>query len=351
MPKHAVLKHGKIGQIGNPWSKLGNHVSNGPFRLKSYRRNDHVEVERNPYYWNAKNVSLNGIRFLPVSNPFTEARMFRDGQMHVTYSAPKEVVDFMKKTDPASLRQEPYFGTDILRFNNKRKPMDDVRVRRALSMTLDRDALCKNIYSGYLPAYGYTPPTAGYQPPDMVKFDPKEAKRLFAEAGYPDGKGFPRLKLLVSSREAAATMGSATQAMFREHLGVEIEIEYKEWTAYLVAMQSLDFDLCSGGWIGDYIDPLTFLEMWTPGNGNNNTGWESQAFLDKINLSLKVSDPAERYTILKQAEEILLTDTPMTPIAWRSKNYLIHPSVKGWDPVLLDCHPYTNVSLVPQKKD
>jgi oligopeptide transport system substrate-binding protein len=157
--------------------------------------------------------------------------------------------------------------------------------------------------------------------------------------------------MLVSSREAAATIGAATQAMFREHLGVEIEIENKEWTAYLVAMQSLDFDLCSGGWIGDYIDPLTFLEMWTPGNGNNNTGWESQEFLNQINLALQVSDPTERYALLRKAEEILLNDAPMAPIAWRSKNYLIHPSVKGWDPVLLDCHPYNSVRLVQPKKD
>ncbi|MES2980941.1 MAG: peptide ABC transporter substrate-binding protein [Verrucomicrobiota bacterium] len=349
VPKHAVTKHGEIGTIGNPWSKVKNHVSNGPFRLKSYRRNHHIEVEQNPYYWNAKNVSLKGIRFLPISNSFTEARMFRDGQLHVTYSAPKEVVDLMKKTDPSVLRQEPYFGTDILRFNTTRKPMDDVRVRRALSMTLDRDALCKNVYSGYNPTFGLTPPTDGYQPPRGVKFDPTEAKKLFAEAGFPDGKGFPTLKLLVSSREAAATIGAATQAMWREHLGVEIEIENKEWTAYLVAMQSLDFDMVSGGWIGDYIDPLTFLEMWTPGNGNNNTGWVSQPYLDKLNESLKVTDPTERYIFLKQAEEILLADAPMAPVAWRSKNYLIHPSVKGWDPVLLDCHPYTNVRLVPQK--
>jgi oligopeptide transport system substrate-binding protein len=351
VPKHVVLKHGKIGMIGNPWSKVENHVSNGPFMLKSFRRNDHIEVERNPYYWDAKNVSLNGIRFIPVSNPFTEARMFRDGQMHVTYSAPKEVVDMMKKKNPEVLRQEPYFGTDILRFNNKRKPMDDVRVRRALSMTLDRAALCDNIYSGYKPAYGLTPPTDGYEPPRLVKFDPEEARKLLAEAGFPGGKGFPRLKMLVSSREAAATIGAATQAMFREHLGVEIEIENKEWTAYLVAMQSLDFDLCSGGWIGDYIDPLTFLEMWTPGNGNNNTGWESQEFLDQINLALQVSDPAERFALLRKAEEILLNDAPMAPVAWRSKNYLIHQSVKGWEPALLDCHPYTNVSLVQPKKD
>ncbi len=351
VPKHAVLKHGKIGMIGNPWSKVENHVSNGPFRLKSYRRNDHIEVERNPYYWDAKNVSLNGIRFLPVSNPFTEARMFRDGQIHVTYSAPPEMVDYMKKNNPVALRQEPYFATDILRFNNKRKPMDDVRVRRALSMTVDRDSLCNNIYRGYKAAYGLTPPTDGYQPPRGVKFDPDEAKKLMAAAGYPGGKGFPRLKLLVSSREAAGTTGAALQAMLREHLGVEIEIEYKEWTAYQVAMQSLDFDLVLGGWSGDFIDPLTFLEIFTPGNGNNNTGWVSQPYLDKINLSLQTSDPIERYSILKEAEEILLADASMAPVAWRSKNYLIDPSVKGWDPVLLDCHPYTNVSLVPKKKD
>jgi oligopeptide transport system substrate-binding protein len=351
VPKHVVLKHGTIGQIGNPWSKPANHVGNGPFRIKSYRRTDHIEVERNPYYWNARNVSLNGIRFLPINNPYTEARMFRDGQIHVTYTAPAEVVDMMKKNHPSVLRQEPYFGTDLFRFNTTRKPMDDIKVRRALSMTLDRQALCENVYRGYVPPYGLTPPTRDYQPPADVKFDIAEAKKLFAEAGFPDGKGFPRLKLLVSSREAAATIGAATQAMWRQHLGVEIEIEHKEWTAYLVAMQSLDFDICSGGWIGDYIDPLTFLEMWSPGNGNNNTGWVSQPFADKLAESFQLTDPSERYAKLKQAEQILLAEAPMAPVAWRSKNYLIHPSVKGWNPLLLDCHPYTSVRLVPRKKD
>lgn len=351
VPKHAILKYGTIGQIGNPWSKSENHVGNGPFRIKSYRRNDHIEVERNPYYWNEKNVALNGIRFLPITNSYTEARMFRDGQIHVTYTAPVEVVDMMKKNNSPVLRQEPYFGTDLFRFNTTRKPMDDVKVRRALSMTLDREALCKNVFRGYHTPYGLTPPTLGYQPPHDVKFDPVEAKKLFVEAGFPDGKGFPRLKLLVSSREAAATTGAAVQAMWREHLGVEIEIENKEWTAYLVAMQSLDFDICAGGWIGDFIDPLTFLEMWSPGNGNNNTGWFSQPFADKLAESFQLTDPAERYSKLKQAEQILLAEAPIAPVAWRSKNYLIHPSVQGWDPLLLDCHPYTSVRLVPQEKD
>ncbi|MEP2776980.1 MAG: peptide ABC transporter substrate-binding protein [Luteolibacter sp.] len=349
VPKHAVLKYGEIGLRGNAWSKPERLVSNGPFRIKSFRRNDHIEVERNPYYWDAENVTLNGIRFLPISNTFTEARMFRDGQLHITYSAAPEVVDLMKKENPAAVRQEPYYGTDLYRFNTTRKPLDDVRVRRALSMAVDRESLCRNVYRGYEPAHGFTPPTAEYTPPDLVKFDPKAAQKLLAEAGFPGGKGFPRLKLLIASRETAATLATAVQAMWREHLGVEVEIENKEWTAYLVATHNLEYDIAAGGWIGDYIDPLTFLEMWTPGNGNNNTGWDSRPFADKLSESFQATDAADRGRLLFEAETIFLEDSPVIPIAWRGKNYLVDPSVKGWEPLLLDNHPFIRVKLVPQE--
>lgn len=349
VPKHSVLKYGPIDMIGNPWSKAENLVSNGPYRIKSFRRNDHIEVERNPYYWDAENVSLNGVRFLPISNIFTEARMFRDGQLHVTYTAPPEVIDLMKKVDPGAIRQEPYLGTVLYRFNTTRKPLDDKRVRRALSMSLDREALCENVFRGYTPAYGMTPPMGDYDPPHGISFDPVAARKLLSEAGFPDGKNFPRLKLLIASRESAATLATAVQAMWREHLGVDVEIENKEWTAYIVATQSLEYDIVAGGWIGDYIDPLTFLEMWTPGNGNNNTGWDSKPFAEALNESFKVTAPADRYKFLKQAESILLEDSPIAPIAWWGKNYLLSPSVKGWNPLLLDGHPFKSLRLVPAK--
>ena len=350
VPKHSVLNYGSIGQRGNAWSKPNNLVSNGPFRIKSFRRNDHIEVERNPYYWDAANVTLNGIRFLPISNFFTEARMFRDGQLHITYTAAPEVVDLMKREDPSVLRQEPYYGTDLYRFNTTHEPLNDARVRRALSMAMDRKLLCDNIYRGYSPAYGFTPPTDGYTPPDLVKFDPVAARKLMAEAGFPEGKGFPRLKLLIaSSNETAATLAAAVQAMWRENLGVEVEIENKEWTAYIVAVQNFEYDIAAGAWIGDYIDPLTFLEMWTPGNGNNNTGWASKPFADKLSESYQATDPKERGRLLFEAETIFLEDSPVVPIAWRGKNYLVDSAVKGWEPLLLDNHPFTRVQLVPQK--
>lgn len=350
VPKHVVEKYGDVGKIvGNRWATAEHLVGNGPFRIKSFRRNDHIEVERNPYYWNAKNVSLNGIRFLPVSNVFTEARMFRDGQLHITSTAAPEIVDQMKKISPGSLRQEPFLSSDFFRFNTTRAPLNDVRVRQALSKALDRQALCDSVYRGATPAYGITPPMGPYDPPRTAGYDPVQARALLAEAGFPGGKDFPRLKLLIASKETNLTLATAVQAMYRRDLGIEIEIENKEWTAYLDATQKMEYDIVSSGWLGDFIDPLTFLEMWIPGGDHNSTGWVNEGFVENLEKSFQATDPDLRYGYLKAAEAILLEDAPIAPIAWRGKNFLIHPSVKGWDPLLLDAHPYPFVRLDPKE--
>jgi oligopeptide transport system substrate-binding protein len=347
VPRHIVLKHGKIDQRGNPWTRPENIVGNGPYQMKSWRRNDHIEVERNPYYWDAENVTLNGVRFLPITNLFTEGRMFRDDQLHMTYGATPEVVDLMKKKHPEELRQEPYVGTLFYRCNTTRPYLADPRVRRALSYAIDRKALCENVFRGFTPASAMTPAMGGYQPPHLAGFDPEKARELLAEAGYPNGKGLPRLKILIASRETAATVAQAIQAMWRETLGVEVEIENKEWNAYIIAMQELDYDVASAGWIGDYLDPLTFLEMWTPGNGNNNTGWDNPRFADLLKQSFQDADGTHRYKLLHQAETLLLEEAPVLVIANHARNYLIHPSVQGWHPLLLANNPYQYLRLVP----
>lgn len=350
VPRHVVLKHGTMTQKGNPWSKLGNIVSNGPYQLKSWRRTDHLEVERNPHYWGAADVTLNGVRFLPINNSYTEARMFRDGQMHITYTAPPEIVDLMLKENPKVLRQEPYVGTLFFRCNTKRKPLEDVRVRRALSLSFNQQEICDKILRGYKPAFGMTPPMAGYDTPHAISYDPETARKLLTEAGFPaaaDGKrtSFPRLKILLASRETAATVAQAIQAMWRKELGIEVEIENKEWTAYLAAMQEFEYDLASSGWIGDYLDPLTFLEMWSDGNGNNLTGWTNPKFEDLLKQSHQEADPAKRYAILRDAETIMTAEAPVLLLAWYARNYLMDPSVENWHPLLLDNHPYDVLRL------
>lgn len=345
VPRHVVLRHGTMTQKGNPWSKLGKIVSNGPYQLKSWRRTDHLEVERNPHYWGADKVTLNGVRFLPISNSYTEARMFRDGQIHTTYTAPPEIVDLMLKENPSVLRQEPYVGTVFIRCNTTRKPLDDVRVRRALSLSFNQQEICDKILRGYKPAFGMTPPMAGYDTPHAISYNPEEARKLLADAGYPGGKGFPRLKYLIASRETAATVAQAIQAMWRKELGIEVEIENKEWTAYLAAMQDLDYDLAGSGWIGDFLDPLTFLEMWSDGNGNNLTGWTHPKFEELLKQSHQEADPARRYVILRDAETILTSEAPVVLVAWYARNYLLDPSVENWHPLLLDNHPYDVLRL------
>jgi len=347
VPRHIILKHGTIAQRGNPWTRPENIVVNGPYQLKSWRLTDHIEVERNPYYWDAANVVLNGIRFLPIGNLYTEARMFRDGQLHMTYGCTPEIVDLMKKENPKELRQELYVGTSFYRCNTTRKPLDDVRVRRALSAVIDQKAICDNVFRGYTPAYAMTPPMGDYQPPHPPEISIEKARSLLAEAGFPGGKGFPRLKILIASRETAATQAQALQAMWRDQLGVEVEIENKEWNAYITAMQELDYDIASAGWVGDYLDPLTFLEMWTPGNGNNLTGWNSPEYVKLLKQSFQEADPAHRFDLLRQAESIFVDEAPVLLVGWQSRNYLVHPSVDGWHPLLLANNPYQFIRLVP----
>jgi oligopeptide transport system substrate-binding protein len=179
--------------------------------------------------------------------------------------------------------------------------------------------------------------------------DKEKARRLFAEAGYPGGKDFPRLKVLIASREVSATLAQALQAMWRETLGIEVEIENKEWNAYLVAMQDLDYDIANAGWVGDYLDPLTFLEIWTAGNGNNNTGWDSPEFGGLLQKSFMETDGQRRLELLQQAETVLIKEAPILVVAWQARNYLVHPAVEGWHPLLLSTNPYQFIRLAPRR--
>jgi len=356
VPEHVIMARGngetrleKMTDRGSDWTHVEHFAGNGPFQLKSWRFGDYIEVERNPRYWDAETVGLNGIRFIAIQNPYTETRTFLAGGLHTTYSVPAELVPLYAESHPQYLRQEPYVGTMFLRFNVERGPLTDPRVRKALSMALDREAIVRNLMFGFTPASSITPPMGDYIPPEVARFDPEEARRLLAEAGYPDGKGFPStpLELLTASIESSRTRAEVCQAMWKEHLGLDIALKMVEWTTLISTMQQRNFEINSGGWIGDYLDPSTFLFMWTKDNGNNNTNWWSAEYEEKLRLAGQESDASERYRILREAEEILLNDAPIAPIAHYVRNYLHHPSVEGWHPLLLDNHPYKHIRLTP----
>lgn len=349
VPKHVILRHGEINTaFASPWTRPGNLVGNGPFMLKEWITNHRIELVRNPHYWDAERVSLKGIRYLPVNNPYTETRMFGDGQLHVTYTIPSELIPFAQDRYPEMIRQEPYVGVYFLRANTRRPPFDNAQVRTAFSSAIHQRAITdKILQGGQKPASGIVPPFGQYQPPAVVAFDPARAQDLLQASGY-DPAGKKDITLLTTQSDSARRMAEALQAMWKEHLGINIRIVEREWTTYLQRQYDGDFDLAIGGWIGDYLDPTTFLEMWIKDGGNNNTGWDSPEYERLLKQAENTADVEERMSILSEAEGILLKERPVFPIYWATTNYLLRPEVKNWHPLLLNNHPFKFVELDPQ---
>ena len=216
----------------------------------------------------------------------------------------------------------------------------------AMSLAIDRKLLCDNILQGNTPWGTITPNMGDYKPDQVVGFDPERAKALLAEAGYPGGKGVPRFKILMSSAGSRATI-EALQAMWKDTLGILVDPQPKDWGSYVTAQQKLDFDIALAAWTGDYLDPSTFLLMWTKGNGNNNTGWSSEEYERLLDQAAHQSDESQRLALFKQAERLLMEAQPILPISNRGRNYLLRPEVKGWHPLLLDNHPWADITLEP----
>ncbi len=341
-----ILKHGRADTRASRWTHPGHFVGNGPFQLKTWRFKHMIEVERNPHYWDAANVKLNGIRFLPIDNIPAEERMFRDGQLHVTETVPLNKIEYWRDQQPESYYNNPYLAVYFYRFNVTRGPLRDKRVRHALSLAIDREAITRNITkAGQIPALSLTPPVAGYTGPDTVKYDPAEARRLLAEAGFSDPSSFKRIDILFNVSEAHKTIAEAIQQMWKKNLGIEVGLNSQDWGVYLDAQQRLDYDVSRAAWTADYPDPMTFLDMWTTGNGNNMTGWASPEFDALIAKARTVRDTADRFAVLRQAESLFLDDLPVIPLYVYVRNYLVSPMVTGWEPKLLDSRPWKHIGL------
>jgi len=351
LPVHrpTIEKFGSMTDRFTDWQRPGNHVGNGPFQLKSWRINHAVEVEPNPHYWDAESVSLNGIVFRPIPSEYTEERAFRDGQLHYTYTLASNLIEWYREHNPEVLRTESYAGSYFYRCNVNKPPLDDVRVRRALALAIDRKGIVENVtLGGQIPATAYTPPFEGvYDTPDRVRFDPEAARAYLAEAGYPGGEGFPGFQILINTLESHRAIAEAIQAMWKEHLGIDnVTIDNQEWKVFQRTLHNLDYEVARSGWIGDYVYPTTFLTMWRTDDTNNETGWSNAEYDRLIAQALRSTDPADRIANLQQAEEILLEEMPILPIYWYTRVFLLHPDVKNWNPMVLDNRPFKAIRLV-----
>lgn len=349
VPLSVIEKSGPPAQRGNPWARPGTLVGNGPFTLKEWRGGQKIVVVKSPTYWDAATVRLREIHLYPIESRDAEERAFRAGQLHLTEALPPGKIDTYRLDQPELLRIDPYLGTEFYRINVSRPFLNERRVRRALALAVDREALVEKVLrGGQLPARAFTPPgTAGYSSAAWIPTDVPQAQRLLAEAGYPGGVGAPVIDLVFNTSETHRLVAEAVQEMWRRDLGLDVRLVNQEFRSLLAARRAGDFQLLRSVWIGDYVDPATFLNLWRGDSGNNYTGWASTAYDQLTFQAARTAEPAARHALLARAEALLLDDAPFIPLYHYTHVFLIHPSVKGWHPTLLDHHPYKHVWLEP----
>jgi len=344
-----ILKFGTISDRDTKWTLPENYVGNGSFKLKSWKPHNVIETVRNPLYWDAATVKLNGINFYLIENQSTEDRAFQAGQLHKTYQIQLDKVPYYRLKRPEYLRIDPWQVICLYRLNVERKPLDNPKVRMALNLAVDREAIVKHITrQNEQPATGLTPPGMGdYQALKVMTYDPDKARQLLAEAGYPGGKGFPKLNILINFSEVHRTVAEAIQQMWKEELHINVEIENQEWKVLLDTVSNMNYDIVRLGLSGDFIDPMAFLGMWTTGNANNNTHWSDSKYDELIHQAAQTGDSKVRLNLLRQAEELFLNKPPVILIYWYTRGYLMQPSVKNWNPFVLDKHNYKFIDLEP----
>jgi oligopeptide transport system substrate-binding protein len=291
-------------------------------------------------------VRLNSIHFHPAADVDGEERAFRSGQLHITEALPVAKVESYRRDQADVLRISPFLDTYFYRLNTTRPGLDNPLVRRALSLAIDRHAITEKITrGGQQPAAAFTPPgTGGYTPPTVLRTDLAEAKRLLAEAGYPDGKDLPPLEIMINTSLNHRVIAEAVQQMWRQ-LGVTVAVNNMEMASLFAKRRALDYSVMRAEWVADFADPKSFLDVFRGGSNNNHTGWSSLAYDAALHAADRTPDPAARHALLKQAETVLLEELPIIPIYHFTTVRLVHPAVRGWHPLPLDRHPYKHVWL------
>ncbi len=342
-----VTRFGALTDRSGTWTRPENFVGNGPFVLKEWTPGSRLVVARNPKYWDAAAVRLNGIVFYPIENPDVEERNFRAGQLHLTSSLPLSKIPIYREQNPARLRTDLFLQVYFLRFNVTKPPFDNPKIRRALALAIDRDSISRSLLHGSrAPADHFVPPhTGGYDSRAHVAQDLAEARRLLAEAGFPGGQGLPVFELQVRNDELQPKMVEAVQAMWQRELGVRITIALLEQKVMIQNQQTLNFTIGANGWVADFADPVTFLDVFVTNGGNNWTGWSNPAYDRLIAEAARTLNPADRYEIFQQAEALLLDQAPVIPLVFGARNFLIDPAVQGWEPAPIGLYQYKKVYL------
>ncbi|WP_163831043.1 peptide ABC transporter substrate-binding protein [Spartinivicinus ruber] len=323
-----------IEKFQDKWSQPGNMVSNGAYQLTKWVVNERVEAERNPHYWDNQNTIINKVVFLPIESSNAELNRYKAGELDLTSTIPPDFYQRLKKDIPSELKVKPHLATYYYVFNTKRKPFNNVKVRKALSMTIDRDIIVNKVLGeGQQEAFGFTPPAInGFVKPDnpYEKLSQQErlkmAKKLYQEAGFSKEKPLT-FDLLYNTSEGHKKIALAIASMWKKHLGVKVTINNQEWKSFLSTTRQGSFDVARAAWIADYNEASSMLDVLTTNHGNNDGKYSNPKYDQLMLNAKKAKDPS---TIYQQAEAVLAKDMPIAPIYHYVRVRLVKPHVGGY---------------------
>lgn len=328
-----------VEKYGDKWTDPANVVSNGPYKLSERVVNERIVMVRNPYFWSNAKTVIEQVTVLPINNQSAEYQRYRANGIDVTADGgvPSEQVAQIRKEVPNELTLWPQLGTYYYTYNFKAKPFDDVRVRRALSLAINRDVITQQILStGEVSAYGMTPAIAdGYK---AIRHDweamsqsqrEAEAKKLLAEAGYGPGKPL-KFQLLYNTNEQHKKIALAMVSMWKRIGSVEVELVNQEWKTFLDTRNRGDFEVTRGAWIADYNEASTMIDLYHSKHGSNDGKYSNPAYDEIIDKAKITLDGAERMKLYQDAERILAQDFPALFLYHYSNRRMIKPWVKGY---------------------
>lgn len=330
-------RYGKLA-----WKRPENIVSNGAFRLAERRIRDRIRLVKSETYWDRDNVRLNIVDALSIDDRNTGLNLYLTGKCDWTTQPPPNAIRVLLASQPPrnDLNPSPQLTTYFYLLNTKRPPLHDVRVRRALSLALDRDEITRvATAAGERPAYNLVPPgLPDYTPQLCAARNPEEARRLLAEAGYPDGAGCPKLEIHYNTDQVHQSIAELARKQWQRELGITVTIRNEEWASAQETLRQMDFMIARRSWIGDYLDANTFLDMYLSAGANNNTGFSNAEYDRLLAAAAREPDHVERRKMLEQAERILMDEMPILPIYFYVSRNLVKPYVRGWYNNLQDSH-------------
>ncbi len=335
------------------WTKPENLVCNGPFLLESRRIRDRIRMAKNPLYWDRDNVHFNTIDIMAVQSETTALNMYLTGQLDRVTQVPATITPELLAQNRPDFQPTAFFGTYYYRCNTTRPPMDNPLVRQALSMAIDRREVVEKVTkAGQTPSLSFVPPgVAGYARATCQGFNPQEARRLLAEAGYAGGRGFSStFEIMYNTNEVHKAVAELIQSQWKKHLGIDVKLQNQEWAVFLSNSRQKKYWVARAAWIGDYIDPNTFLDMFVTDGANNQTGWSNKRYDRLIEDAAREPDAGKRLTTLHDAERILMDELPVIPIYNYVTTSMVRPYLKGFYPNVQDVHPYVGMKIDLEEK-